>query len=92
MKAIINLKFETQNVKAAISQSNLWISEYKSHVKSYPDEKPYTQRLIGFIKDVYRLLLNVEPYFDRPVLRDAYHKRYIKNKSEIESILKNIRL
>lgn len=87
MKAITNLKFETQNVKASISQSNLWLSEYKSHVKSYPDEKPYTQRLIGFIEDAYRLLLSVEPYFDRQVLRDGYYNRYIKNKNEIESIL-----
>lgn len=90
MKAITNLKFETQNVKASISQSNLWISEYKRHVKNYPDEKPYTQRLIGFIKDAHRLLLSVEPYFDRPVLRDGYYKKYIKNKGEIESILNKL--
>lgn len=87
MKAITNLKFETQNIKASISHSNLWLSEYKQWVESNPNEEPYTQRLIGLIKDAYRLLLSVEPYFDRQVLRDGYYKRYIKNKSEIESIL-----
>lgn len=87
MKAIQQYKFEEQNLKAAITNCNLWRIEYSKHISDMPTEIPYKERLLDKLNNAYNMLKSVESYLDRTVLKNKYQEKFSKEKLLTEKIL-----
>lgn len=87
MKALKQYKFEEQNIKAALTNCNLWRTEYNKHTADMPTEIPYKERLLDKLNNAYNMLKSVEFYLDRAAFRNKYQEKFSKEKLLTEKIL-----
>lgn len=87
MEALKQYKFEEQNLKAAITNCNLWRIEYNKHTTDMPTEIPYKERLLDKLNNAYNMLKSVEFYLATPDLKNKYQEMFFKEKLLTEKIL-----
>ena len=88
MKAIIEYRFNLQNVKSAIAKTKLCRLEYLKHKKQMPNEIPYTERCLQLLNDEFKNLLSKEFILnDTPVIRQQHGEQFYKEKLLTSKIL-----
>ena len=87
MEALKQYKFEEQNLRAAITNCNLWRIEYNKHTAKMPTEIPYKERLLDKLNNAYNMLKSVEFSLDRTAFKNKYQEKFSKEKLLTEKIL-----